>query len=79
MATGNITNSLMNSLRSKDKTYEIRDSRAKGFAVKVATSGRMTYLVHFDRGRKITLGSVNVLTPDEAVIPPLLTEIKSRG
>jgi integrase len=48
------------------KPFEIRDIRLPGFIVRVQPSGARSYVTQLGRGRRVTLGKVGVLTPDEA-------------
>ena len=66
MTTVSITNSLIAKLTPKDKQYDVRDNRLKGFMVRVQPTGNMTYAVQYTRGKRLTLGNVGVLTPAQA-------------
>jgi integrase len=46
--------------------FEIRDSRLPGFLVRVQPSGVCAYYAQLGRGRRVKLGRVGQLTPDEA-------------
>jgi integrase len=48
------------------KPFEVRDTRLPGFLLRVQPSGARSYVAQLGRGRRITLGRVGVLTPDEA-------------
>jgi integrase len=48
------------------KPFEVRDTRLPGFILRVQPSGARSYVAQLGRGRRITLGKVGVLTPDEA-------------
>lgn len=57
-----ITNQLLKEIQSQSKPYDIRDQRLKGFMVRVNTSGKLVYLCEFQRGKRITIGKVGVIT-----------------
>jgi len=57
-----ITQRMIGSLKPREKPYELRDDRLKGFIVRVQPSGRMSYIAEYRRGRRITLGPVGELT-----------------
>jgi integrase len=63
---GLIGNSLVKQLRPADKPFEVRDTRVKGFLLRVQPSGVMTYYAEYRRGKRITLGRSEVLAPDKA-------------
>ena len=48
------------------KPFEIRDTELKGFILRVQPSGIMSYICQYARGKRITLGSVNVMMPVQA-------------
>lgn len=66
MPTVSITNSLIAKLKPKDKVYDVRDSRLKGFMVRVHPTGNMSYVIQYARGQRINLGRVGVLMPPQA-------------
>ncbi len=58
-------------LASKDakpaaKPFEIWDSRLSGFVLRVQPSGARSYYAQIGRGKRVALGKVGELTPDEA-------------
>ena len=58
-------------LSSKDaqpaqKPFEIRDTRLPGFILRVQPSGVRSYYAQWDRSKRIALGKVGHLTPEEA-------------
>jgi len=61
-----IGNSTIKVLKPQDKPYEVRDTRLKGFLVRVQPSGSMSYIVEYGRGKRITLSRVGVLTSAQA-------------
>lgn len=61
-----LTSKLLGRLGRKEKPYEVRDTRLKGFLVRVQPTGAMTFYVEAGRGRRIALGRVGVADLDEA-------------
>ncbi len=61
-----IGNRLLKQLQPEAKPYEIRDQRLKGFILRVQPSGSKTYIVQYGRGKRVTLGSADVLKADDA-------------
>jgi hypothetical protein len=61
-----ISNSLLPKLKPRSKYYEIRDQKLKGFILRIQPSGDMYYRCEYARGKVISLGSANVLTPAQA-------------
>jgi integrase len=57
---------LIKSLKPTDKPYEVRDTRLKGLLLRVQPSGAMTYYVEYARGKRISLGRADVITPQDA-------------
>ena len=66
MANYLIGNTLLKSLAAKDRPYEVRDSRLKGFLVRVQPSGVMTYYLEYGRGKRMSLGRVDAVKPNQA-------------
>ena len=58
--------SLVKQLRPGAKPFEIRDTRVKGFLLRVQPSGAMTYYAEYGRGKRISLGRSDVILPDRA-------------
>jgi len=50
----------------QDKPFEISDSRLSGFILRVQPSGSRTYYARFGRNRRVVVGKVDSLTPEEA-------------
>ena len=48
------------------KPFEIRDSRLPGFVVRIQPSGVRAFYVQLGRGRRVALGKVGELTPEQA-------------
>src|SRR5438874_8072054 len=63
---GLIGNSLVKQLRPAARHFEVRDTRTRGFLLRVQPSGVMTYYAEYGRGKRITLGRSDVLAPDKA-------------
>ena len=61
-----IGNSLVKQLQPAAKPFEVRDTRTKGFLLRVQPSGAMTYYAQYARGKRISLGRADALTPDKA-------------
>lgn len=57
---------LVSSLQPKPKPYEVRDTRLKGFLLRVQPSGAMSYVCEYGRGKRITLGRADLLAPNVA-------------
>jgi len=48
------------------KPFEVWDSRLSGFVLRVQPSGARSYYAQTGRGRRVAIGKVGELTPDEA-------------
>ena len=48
------------------KPYEVWDARLSGFVLRVQPSGARSYYAQIARGKRVALGKVGELTPDEA-------------
>jgi len=55
-----------NAARPAKKPFEIYDSRLPGFTLRVQPSGVRSYYARFGRNRRIALGKVGALLPEEA-------------
>lgn len=74
MAIIKISKATVDKLAPGDKAYIAFDAALKGFGVRVLPSGSMAYIVEYRPGaggrnvskKRVTIGSVGVLTPDEA-------------
>ena len=73
MANAQITKRLLDTLRPAASEHFVWDGQVAGFGVRVQTSGAMSYVVKYRAGsgrsaptRRLTLGKVGTLTPDEA-------------
>ena len=54
------------SAQPAEKPFEIWDSRLSGFVLRIQPSGARSYYAQFGRHRRVALGKVGELTPDEA-------------
>ena len=61
-----ISAALVKSLRPIAKPFEVRDTRVKGFLLRVQPSGSMTYYAEYGRGKRIAIGRSDVIAPDRA-------------
>lgn len=58
-----INRALLQSIKLGEKVYELRDTKLTGFILRVYPSGRMTYVCQYGRGKRLSIGGTNVLTP----------------
>jgi len=58
----NINTRLLKKLTPEDKNYDVRDTQLRGFMIRVYSTGKMTYKCEYGRGKRMTLGDVQVLT-----------------
>lgn len=61
-----INNTLIKKLTPTDKEYEVHDTDLKGFMVRVFPSGTMRFVCQYQRGKKINIGTVGIITPAQA-------------
>ena len=61
-----INSTLIKKLTPAATDYEVHDIDLRGFAIRVYPSGVMRYFCQYGRGKKITIGSVGVMTPAQA-------------
>ncbi len=61
-----IGNSLVLHLKPSDKAYDIWDTKLTGFILRVLPTGGMVYRCEYGRGKRMTLGRTNVLSPAQA-------------
>jgi integrase len=73
MASGQITKRIVDSLKPREGEYFVWDNSLAGFGVRVQTTGARSYVVKYRAGsgrgaptRRLTLGKVGTITPDEA-------------
>src|SRR5438552_9315072 len=63
---GLLGNNFVKQLRPGAKPFEVRDTRVRGFLLRVQPSGAMTYYVEYRRGARIALGHPDAIPPDQA-------------
>jgi len=67
-----LTKRIVDTQKSKDKTYFVWDSELTGFGLKILPSGKKTYLIQYRMGgrskrtRRMTIGPHGVLTTEQA-------------
>jgi len=61
-----ISASLINKLKPKEKEYDVRDTKTEGFLIRVLPSGKMRCVAQYARGRRINVGKVGVMKPEDA-------------
>lgn len=61
-----INNTLVKKLLPSEKEYEVHDIDLKGFIIRVFPSGTMRYVCQYQRGKKINIGTVGIITPVQA-------------
>ena len=61
-----IANRLVASIKPSKEPYEVRDSRLKGFILRVQPTGSMSYIAQYGRGKRVTIGKADKLTPAQA-------------
>ncbi len=57
---------LLKTISPHTKSYDIRDTRLKGFLLRVQPSGHMAYYCEYARGKKFFLGKADAINPDDA-------------
>lgn len=61
-----ISNTLLKKLRANEKPFEVRDTRLKGFILRVQPTGTMSYIAEYARGKRITIGRADRITSAQA-------------
>jgi integrase len=61
-----ISAKLVKQLRPNLKPFEVRDTRVKGFLLRVQPSGAMTYYAQYGRGKRVSLGRSDVISVERA-------------
>lgn len=61
-----LTHKLINSSKPRKVPYEVRDSRLKGFLLRVQPSGCAAYVAEWGRGRRMTIGRTSVYSLEQA-------------
>lgn len=57
---------LVNSVKPKNRVFEVRDTRVKGFILRVQPSGSKSYYVELGHGKRKRIGPASAFQPDEA-------------
>ena len=66
MSSQLISNSLISKLQPRPQKYDVRDTKLTGFLIRVYPSGKMSYVVQYQRGKRTTIAPVGVITPKQA-------------
>lgn len=66
VASVKITRDLIRTVIPEAKPFDVRDSDVRGFILRVNPSGRMAFVVQYDRSKRLTLGYTDVLNVSEA-------------
>lgn len=61
-----INTSLISRLKPRTKPFDVRDDKLTGFLVRVNISGKLLYMCEYARGKRVTIGKADVLTPTQA-------------
>jgi hypothetical protein len=61
-----ISANLVKQLRPAAKPFEVRDTRVKGFLLRVQPSGSMSYYVEYGRGKRVAIARSAVIAPERA-------------
>jgi Arm DNA-binding domain len=48
------------------KPFEVYDTRLRGFTLRIQPSGSRSYYARFERNRRVVIGKVDTISPDEA-------------
>ena len=63
---GKITQKLIEGLKPQAKPFEFRDTDLKGFILRVQPSGAKSYICQYVRGKRLTIGTPDIMTPFQA-------------
>ena len=63
---GKITQKLVDGLKPQAKPFEFRDTELTGFLLRVQPSGAKSYICQYARGKRLTIGSPEIMTPFQA-------------
>lgn len=58
-----ITKKMIDNLIPEQKVLEVRDTELRGFILRVQPSGVKTYICQYARGKRVTIGSADIMTP----------------
>lgn len=61
-----INNSLLPKLKPSGKPYDVRDDKLTGFLIRVNISGKLVFMCEYTRGKRVTIGKADALTPMQA-------------
>lgn len=61
-----LTDTLVKSLKPREKAYEVRDTKLGGFLLRVQPSGSMSYYCQYAPGQRVQIGKANILKAMEA-------------
>ena len=61
-----LTQDFVRTLKPQERPYEVRESRLKGFLLRVQTTGVMTYYAQYGRGKRHSIGPADALAPSQA-------------
>lgn len=61
-----INTSLIARLKPSTKPFDVRDDKLTGFLVRVNISGKLLYMCEYARGKRVTIGRADALTPTQA-------------
>lgn len=61
-----ITNELVRKLKPAVKEYEVRDTEVTGLILRVKPTGKMVYTLVYKRGKRLTIGNADAITPYQA-------------
>jgi hypothetical protein len=50
----------------QSKPFELYDTRLRGFTLRIQPSGSRSYYARFERNRRVVIGKVDTLSPEEA-------------
>jgi len=61
-----ITQKMIDGLKTLAKPFEVRDTELRGFLLRVQPSGVKSYICQYARGKRLTIGSPEIMTPFQA-------------
>jgi integrase len=61
-----INTTFISKLKPSGKTFDVHDTKLKGFLIRVTPAGTMTYVCQYKRGRRVNIGRVGVISPAQA-------------
>ena len=61
-----LTQDFVRTLKPREKPYEVRDPRLKGFLLRVQPTSVMTYYAEYGRGKRHRIGRADALAPSQA-------------